>query len=357
MRWVALGCVLGGCSFSIPASSTGSPDAVAVDGTTADTQGACFGSFVRVCPGSVPNAPITLTGPIDTVGSPLCDPTITIACVVAGTSIALPIGVVVTATGARPLVLLATAGTITLDGLLSVASVRPDMMGAGAAKGPCLRGTDPTENGGGQGGSFGAQGGAGGIGTLGTPGTAGAIEPLLTLRGGCPGAAGGGVAPGAGGLGGGVVDLIASSIAVTGTIDASGTGGNAATFTPNGAGGGGGGSGGTIVFDTPDLSIVFTALVFANGGGGGEASSSSNNGVAGFDPTSTAAAFGGALGTNSGDGGNGSSGGVGAVGGGELCTATTCGGGGGGGGTGIIKTTDPSPPATSSLTMSPNFAP
>jgi hypothetical protein len=356
MRWVVLGCVLGGCSFSIPASSTGSPDAV--DGKRADTPvTACFGSFVQVCPGSVSDVPIMLAGPIDTDSSPLCDQTITTSCVVMGSSITLPLGVIVTGTGTRPLVLLATAGAIALDGLLSVASVRPSTMGAGAAIGPCSPGTAPTENGGGQGGGFGAEGGAGGIGTLGTPGVAGAVEPLAALRGGCPGAAGGGVAPGAGGLGGGVVDLIASSINVTGTIDASGTGGDAATVTPNGAGGGGGGSGGAIVFDTPDLSIAFTAVVFANGGGGGEGSSQTNNGVAGSDPISTAAAFGGAFGTNSGDGGAGSSGGVGAAGGMELCAATTCGGGGGGGGAGMIKTTDPTPPATSSLTMSPNFAP
>lgn len=320
------GCGFTPGTFTPPEGDAG--DAASDDATDApsdvaiDAVGAYCGMFVASCPSSLPQMPLVLTSmTIDTGNSGMCDPSVANACLVAAASITLPSGETVTGVGARPLVLFAWPGDITIQGTLSVASQRTTTIGAGSALGPCGAAVAATGNGGGAGGSFGALGGSGGGGTMGTLGTPGAAQVLSSLRGGCPGADGAGTNAGVGRPGGGVVDLIASSIVVDGTINASGMGGDAATTSGNGAGGGGGGSGGAIVFDTPQLAINAGAQIFANGGSGGEGASST--------------------------GGNGQ---------GEQCQASTCGGGGGGGGAGVIKTTDPTPPAPSTSTMSPAFS-
>lgn len=297
----------------------------------------CFGTgLVRPCFASAPMNPVSLTAPINTDTSPLCnaDPRNAAWCVIPGTTIGVQGGVV--ATGARPLVLVATM-TIGIQGTLEVASYRGGSIGAGANPVACNAGTAPGTSGGGGGGSFGGQGGNGG-GTN-NAATAGGISGTTmpaptTLRGGCAGQNGNGGSPGAGGAGGGAVYLIAdSSITVDGSINASGAGGNPGVTGTSGAGGGG--SGGFIGIDTP--SCTNNGAIFANGGGGAEGSGSTTLGGVGGDPIGGAGgAAGGGLSTNGGDGGAGQGGATTNAGGGNNGTATG-GGGGGGGGVGIIR--------------------
>ena len=289
----------------------------------------CFGNgLVKLCPGAPITGAVTLTGAINTDTSPLCIAFAqTNACVIAGATVNLPIGTTVTATGSRPLVILATQ-SLAIEGTLDVASHRQGQLGAGANDAACIAGQAATNKYGGPGGSFGGRGGAGGGGPL----AAAATTSITTLRGGCAGLQGAGGTQGAGGSGGGAVYLIAaSSLAITGTINASGAGGGGAIDT---AGGGGGGSGGMIGLDAPSITIASSALIFANGGGGGEGAGNSNSGLAGADPTTALTpAAGGAGGAGAGDGGNGAAGVITSGGNGTVSDE----GGGGGGGAGVIK--------------------
>ncbi|HEY5922877.1 MAG TPA: hypothetical protein VIV11_14460 [Kofleriaceae bacterium] len=305
----------------------------------------CFGSgFVRACFASAPTGTQTFSSAdvITTDNDSLCETTTNAvpACVVAAESITINSGVLIGASGMRPLVLVATQ-TITINGTLAVGSSRTfNFVGAGADMPGCDAGTPPTGTSGGAGGSFGGAGGQGAA--VGTAGIAGAALNVTTLRGGCSGQPGSdNTAPGGRGRGGGAVYLIAeTSITVSGAINASGGGGGGGGLSAS-AGAGGGGSGGFIGLDSP--MIANSGSIFANGGGGGEGSGASTSGNNGQDPMAAInAAQGGAGGSNFGtDGGDGSvgmtlNGGAAST----VCsgTCTTPGsGGGGGGGAGIIR--------------------
>ena len=298
----------------------------------------CYGTgLVQACfQNAPPSGARTLNAAINTDTSSLCDTGSANAawCVVAAQTITVQ--GTVTATGSKPLVLVAT-GTIDVQGTLDVGSHRTPAVSIGPAANPatCGAGTAPGTSGGGAGGSFGGTGGdGGGTNNTNTAGgkAANAVVPN-TLRGGCKGQNGNGGTAGTQGNGGGAVYLIAeTSITISGTITASGSSGTGGTN--NQSGGGGGGSGGFMGLDTP--TVTNPGVVVANGGGGGEGSGQMTAGNDGADPVGIAAGAGGANGTaNGGDGGNGAAaatlmGSIGSNG------STGGGGGGAGGGAGIV---------------------
>lgn len=236
--------------------------------------------------------------------------------------------------GPRPLVLVAT-DTITIDGVLDVASHVTSMPGPGSNPAGC----GPTaaakpSNGGGKGGGAGgtAQGAGGAGGAAGSDGVGAqpkAPEAPGVIRGGCSGD--NGVSPNgcAVGRGGGAIYLIAGAsitIGPNGKINASGSGAGLAQSS-----GCGGGAGGMIGFDAPV--ITNNGILIANGGGG----SSGANGTPtpGNDPSAPATGGSGGGNVAGGSGGGGAGGGMleGLPGGGGAATLN---GGGGGGGAGWI---------------------
>ena len=295
---------------------------------------ACFTDFI-------PSGQVTLpAGTLDTGTSPLCATNVDMNppwCVIAAASVTVAAGNVVVV-GTKPLVLIAT-DTIDVTGTLDASSRRTptEVIGAAADFGGCLAGTLPnaTHAGGGAGGSFGGTGGNGGDGNqANSKGLAGAAQAATALRGGCPGQNGDGNG-GAPGHGGGVVYLIAdTSITVTGSINASGEGGQGGIH-PSPGGGGGGGAGGLIGLDSPMVTVI--GNVYSNGGGGGEGcGNTSNDGSTGNDPTVTGAPASG----NTASGGAGAAGGVGAMANGGAGSNPDAGGstgGGGGGAVGVIE--------------------
>jgi len=307
--------------------------------------GNCYGTGLAIACFATPpsgNQTVSQSVVVNTESSPQCQ-TLTNStawCVIAAQTITINSGVTVAATGMRPLVLVATE-TLTVNGLIDVASHRGVSIGPSGDAPGCSEGTPPTGTSGGAGGSFGGMGGNG-AGVGGNAGTAGATLAPTTLRGGCPGQNGADdTAPGARGHGGGAVYLIANNaIMIGGVINASGSGGGGGGNSAN-AGAGGGGSGGFIGLDAPMISA--SGVIVANAAGGGEASGAVSTGDFGDDPTlATAPALGGAGASTFGtDGGNGA---YGTMLGGQNA-ATTCtgtcttpsAGGGGGGGAGIIK--------------------
>jgi hypothetical protein len=247
-------------------------------------------------------------------------------------------------TGSIPLVL-ASAGTITITGGLSVASSQqPQVDGAGASFTGCRispGNADTSASGSGApGGSFRGIGGAGGS----SPSKVGvAAAPTLAqvdfIRGGCAGGPGGigkNGAAGTGGASGGAVYMIAKdSIVISGTVDASGAGGSG---TVPSQGGNGGGSGGLVGLEAPAITIGAFATVVVLGGGGAAGGSQTANGAAGGDAVGMGQALGGTA-TMAGPGGNGSA--VLSPGNAEAghdTGAAFAGGGGGGGGGGFIVT-------------------
>src|SRR5438094_10395162 len=88
----------------------------------------CFGSVVKVCLAELPQQRVALDadGSIDTDTSSRCVATTNdvSACVIAGTEIG--VGANITVVGARPLILVATTGAITVNGGLDVSSKRGD---------------------------------------------------------------------------------------------------------------------------------------------------------------------------------------------------------------------------------------
>ena len=326
----------------------------------------CYGTLVTRCYDAPPAGALALSSTIDTSTDVRCDavaqPDGTEVCVVAGATIVVE-AAGFTAAGARPLVLLA-AETITVTGTLDVAS-RSATLGAGANPAACGTpgdGATGRHGGGGAGGSFGTRGGIGGVGgggpgEGGNPGVANAPVDTLTVRGGCPGGAGGqGAAalPGAGGAGGGAVYLIAgTSITVDGAIQASGSGAAATPVNSMSSGGGGGGAGGLVALEAPAIDVIGT--VVAHGGGGGEGGGETAGGAPGDNGSVfNAAANGGAGMSEGGDGGRGSVADTAPTSGspGTQGTGQHGGGGGGGGGAGVVWAkgtltgTSISPPAT-----------
>jgi hypothetical protein len=245
--------------------------------------------------------------------------------------------------GSMPLVV-ASWSTITVDGIVDVSSSRTSK-GAGADPAQCSSyaagaGKTDSSSGEGSGGGGGGLGAAGGKGGNNTElslagGSGGGALPAApgAIRGGCPGAVGGGSSnPGQAGPGGGAIALSARiELTVQGTIHAGGAGGGRAQGEE--AAGGGGGSGGMVVLEAPIVKLDGSAVLAANGGGGGEGAEDTSYGSHGTDgqPAAGAAAGGKiAAGGDGGDGGYKSSPGGGAGG------NDNDGGGGGGGGVGFI---------------------
>ncbi len=347
MRGAAFLIGLVGCGFHVSAAGDAGPPSDG-DGNTGGEGGGpeagtfCYGTtqFATICVNTPPTVDRTLSNtPITTsAGSPQCaqlSSGSSDVCAIVATAITLPFGVTVTATSARPLVLVATTGTITIAGVLDVAAKKAGPAGPGGDVG-CNVGINPTgvANGGGQGGSFGSDGGDGGDSNNASDhGIHGAIVDPVTLRGGCAGADGGGT-PASRGHGGGAVLLVAGtaiSLPLTGAINASGAAGRGAPAGKKS--GGGAGSGGLIVLDSPMISNL--GAIYAHGGGGG-GGSGNGMGFDGFDPGPNGGALGGLRGSSAGDGGAGSIGGTAGSTGGDGSNSTD-GGGGGGGGAGIIS--------------------
>lgn len=322
-------------------------DADHIDGTLDTLSPSCHGSGnFMVCLDQPPSGSKDLSGPIDTsVGSPECAglvaPGRTDVCVVAGQALNVQSGNVVSGSGARPLVLVAT-DTIRLfpDAVLEVSSRRGGPTGAAANSSLCATdGVAPGTRGGGYGGSFGARGGNGGGGANGgAGGTSPSTSDSTTLRGGCAGGSGASGGSG-GGDGGGAVQLVAATIQLDAgsLINASGAGAFGAASTSKGAGGGG--SGGMVVLEA--TTVIGAGVILSRGGGGGEGSDGSA-GADGADPDplalSTAASGGSGSSNGGGNGGNGSQASAGGDGlDGTFTSGNPGGGGGGGGGAGVVR--------------------
>ena len=257
------------------------------------------------------------------------------------------------AVGSRPLIIVSWSD-ILVNGHIDVGSNAVDVpnAGAGANSSLCSVAGDGesvnTGGGGGGGGGFGSVGGDGGDGDSGT--SAGGLKgteltAALTLRGGCPGAAGGIgdeeiIGNGLGGNGSGVVFLSArNSIDIVALVTAGGQGGLGAF--DNRAGGGGGGSGGLIGFEAPQVTFGNLSSVAANGGGGGGGGNRGPQleaGDPGIHLETEAAAGGDGADNPPGDGGAG--GYLGVI-DGQVGDEGGRGGGGGGGGVGYIWVNSP----------------
>ena len=324
-----------------------------------------------VCLVAPPSSTVAISADtaIDTGTSSMCAQTAAVSsgyCVIAATD--LTVSAKLGATGARPLILLASHTIhVTTTGTVDVGS-HGGQAGAGADPVACpsIAASSSFFATGGTGGSFVGLGGRGGGGGS-APGAAAAT--IDQIRGGCAGQNGivffgGGDAFGPGGHGGGAVYLIAGdSIDVSGEVLATGQGGGGGPMVPGageaGGSGGGGGAGGMIGLDAP--SVTASGLLLASGGGGG-GGGNSGDGSAGADPTAVAAAAGGAgdpVGDPMATGGAGSaptpataagSKGTGST--AETACSLPAGSGGGGGGAGVIyaptsaKLDHLSPPAT-----------
>ncbi len=332
----------------------GTPDA-AIDAQL------CYGvGFAMVCPTVAVTSPLTVTAneTIDTTTSSRCIAYTGTApgglCVIAGTSVSIPMGATLRGVGSKPLVILAT-GSLVVGGTIDVASRSGQPTGAGAQPAACSAGAAATGTQGGTGGTFGGLGGNGGGVTSTGPASA-PTSAVTVFRGGCRGGNGAGMMAGAGGNGGGAVYLIASTtITISGTINASGSGAANAMVT---AGGGGGGTGGMIGLDAPTVTAIAGASIFANGGGGGEGATPMKVGSAGADPTMPlVGAIGGTGGANhGGDGGAGAAGATIAGGNGTnggVCDRGGASGGGGGGGAGVIRVF-PAQPLAGSVSPPPS---
>ena len=304
----------------------------------------CYGGGLTViCPDDPitgqDNINVLTTQSIDTTNSALCEPYHLLTgpdaslCVIAAKSITITVVGRWNVTGTRPLVVIGSM-SIDVNGTIDVASHRNGTTGPGADSSKCASGTSPLNDQGGPGGSFGTTGGNGGGVDVGLPVPAGlpTTKPVTTLRGGCPGLRGSGGNANGSGSGGGAVYLIADSISIGGTINASGASGNGAGLS---AGGSGGGSGGMIALDAPTIQTTAAARIFANGGGGGEGGGGSNGGNDGNDPTGPAIVPAGGQ-NNAGGGGDGGDGAFGAT-AAETGENGADSGGGGGGGAGVIR--------------------
>jgi hypothetical protein len=289
-------------------------------------------------------------------------------------SITVPAGVTLRVTGGRALALL-SATTINVVGSIDASSSYDNDCGPAANTG-CAPGERPSWSAD----TWGCGSNGGGYGTLGGHGASASGQscftnlPSLTsctntalvpLLGGSAGGNTNDSSPEGytlyGGCGGGAIQLVAGgSIAVSGSLIASGGGGGyerRIPFAPAGVyertssnfGGVGGGSGGAILLESP--AVTLTGKLFVNGGGGsgGSIATSGVNlmpGVNGGARTSPASATAG-IGTGSGSGGIGAAGSSGAT--DALPYTTTVSkapAGGGGGGAGRIRVNDGSATVT-----------
>ena len=385
MRFVFIALALGACSFR-PGALAGDagtdqmshPDAARHDVATSDVaspdvtapdaiQDACVTVSdlgVNLCPMTTPGPAleISATTSIHTDDGKTTPTNSAIACAmmkggstpsvcaIYATSITIDANVTLSATGGKPLVLIATQ-SIDIEGVLDVASHIGGATGPASPNPSCQAGTNPKNAGGGQGGSFGTSGGSGGDedAAAATAGAPGGTVAIASLAGGCPGANGGG--GGAAGAGGGAVLLATPSLTIGtgGAIDAAGAAGHGAAAGRHG--GGGAGSGGLIAISAATITMNGNAQLFANGshGGGGSSSTPASDGV---DPTG--AASGGTGGASGGSGGAGATGGTraGAL-AGQPGTNNNDGGGGGGGGAGAIYVR----PMSAAVTNNPNVSP
>jgi hypothetical protein len=282
-------------------------------------------------------------------------------CVLAAASIIVQPDVVQSAHGSIPFALFARS--VTIQGIVDVASHLGGLPGAGSLRVGCIPGMLPTGGGGGRGGDAADRGGHGGDdGATSMSGAAGGGTFSFNNLGGggCGGTQGGngssttgsdgGIVTG--GAGGGAIWIVSLSseliVGAGANINASGAGGAGGKTADHG--GAGGGAGGLIVLQAPSIQLNPGAAVFANGGhGGGGAGAHSDQsgftgGADGSDPTNpTSGGIGGAGGLD-GDGATGSPGG--GAGGpgfpvtirdGQKATSDGHGGGGGGGGPGAIR--------------------
>jgi hypothetical protein len=103
-------------------------------------------------------------------------------------------------------------------------------------------------------------------------------------------------------FGGGAIALFANTVAIDGTINASGMGGPGAPTASKG--GYGGASGGMIVISAPTVTLATQGQLFANGGAGGGGSSNSVPGANGGEAMTFNNSIAGGQGGNNGDGGN-----------------------------------------------------
>jgi hypothetical protein len=359
--------VLGLTEVSGPKSDAGNDSRARADATTlvdsppdvpADAL-LCYGLYspghgglFKACTGTTP--PTTFFSPtIDTgtIGGGQADCAMVIpqlspypeVCVIIANDITIDSTMHAAGANSRPLVLVAT-NTLTVNALVSVASVRGNgWVGAGETASECFTGPtlDGSTGGGGAGGgaggswsSSGQDGGVGGSGTNeGVPNTGG--NAPAGVRGGCRGGSGA-VTGTSYGHGGGAIYLIAGStihLMANARINASGEGGMAGAVN---GGAGGGGSGGLIGLDAPTVTIDVGARLVANGGGGGGGGGTGSAGANGHEPDVTGGVdpfvASGVMGA--------SGGGFGGQGAARAVTATVgqqgIGGGGGGGGAGYI---------------------
>lgn len=358
------------CSFS-GSGGSGNPDAGPDGQPDSNMDGNTDGMLPLPCLSGVydlcadapaPTGPLTVSGTqrVDTDVDSNCRKIIPqtggpAICVQYYTTVNVPVGTTLIAHGSRAFALYAST-SITIGGLVDVGSHRDSQTtepGAGYVA-SCTFGGAPEEDAGGgaggAGGTFATQGGAGGDGDadmstagdgFGLGGIAGATAPFSILRGGCPGQKGENNLPatGNGGRGGGAIYLASRAIQVlaTGSVRATGAGGDGGGVEGSGGGGGGGGSGGTVVIQG-FTSALIAGSVLAMGGGGGQGGDSTSVGEAGSEPTTTTGALGGDQMDNGGNGGNGS-----ATADGGPGTADNSGGGGGGGGGGYIRIHSPAP--------------
>src|SRR5262245_46160475 len=160
MRAWALVLALGGCGFSSSRTpNNGDAGNPPIDAPMQDSDidapvtvtNVCLGTFVKICV-DVPDTGLTLmTQTIDTGSSPRCMaytsmPQVT-ACVIAGQSINIPGNNTISVTGAKPLILFATA-SLTIGGKLDAASHRGGLSGPAANSRACATNfTNPTGGG------------------------------------------------------------------------------------------------------------------------------------------------------------------------------------------------------------------
>jgi len=307
--------LLAGCGFqssaATDAATTTDGEILAVDATGADAiaaQPACVSvSYqalnVCACPAAALPESLTIstTASIDTEAGTSSPPGLTCAeltststavCAIAAKTITLTAGTILSAHGAKPLVLL--GHTIDIEGTIDVASHVNGQQGAGGDAFACAVVKRPMGNGGGPGGTFVDSSGGNGGSVDGSPtetgGSSAASFGINALRGGCAGGPSSAITAAIGGHGGGAVWLAVDTdgtltLGSAAVINASGASGAGGAAIGGSRGGFGGGSGGMILIKAPTVAFLVSKL-FADGGGGGGGAANENAGGAGGDPPS-----------------------------------------------------------------------